>query len=75
MNYFALFIIPFALSFAQLIINQIDDDESLLINIKNDGGEVYQEVFSANSTQDTIEMQFKYTDGSHFTHLIDFKSV
>jgi len=54
---------------------QQSDDQNLIINIKNYGQEVYQEVITANTTEDVIILEFYETDGSLMTQLIDFKSV
>ncbi|RWS03795.1 Out at first protein-like protein, partial [Dinothrombium tinctorium] len=46
----------------------------LVINIKNKGGEVFQEKIIANTTEDTIQLEYRYTDDSVITQFIDFKN-
>lgn len=58
---------------AQQFDEQIE--QNLVINIKNNGQEVYQEVITANTTEDIIVVEFHESDGSLITQLIDFKSV
>ena len=62
-------------SLAQISTNGIDSDQSLVINVKNGGEEVYQEVITANTTEDIISVDFYESDGSLITQFIDFKAV
>lgn len=47
----------------------------LIINIKNSGGEVFQEKIATNLSEDVIELEYTSTDGSVITQLIDYKNV
>ena len=47
----------------------------LIINIKNNGGEVFQEKIQSNVSEDVIELEYRNTDGSVITQLIDFRNV
>ncbi|XP_073990838.1 BRICHOS-like domain-containing protein out at first [Rhodnius prolixus] len=46
----------------------------LLINVKNQGGDVLQETITANVTDDTVMLEFQRTDGTLITQLIDFRT-
>lgn len=59
----------------QISSNGIDLDQSLIINVKNGGEQVYQEVITANTTEDIISVDFYESDGSLITQFIDFKAV
>lgn len=58
-----------------LILRSSFVDAQLIINLKNRGGEVFQEAISANTTEDVIEVEYQNTDGSLVTQLIDFRNV
>lgn len=47
----------------------------LIVNVKNRGGDVIVESINANTTDDTIQLEFKTADGTFVTQFIDFKSV
>ena len=47
----------------------------LVVNIKNNGGEVMQETILADTATDTIRLSFTKFDGSQITQFIDFKNV
>ncbi|XP_055343840.1 out at first protein-like isoform X2 [Paramacrobiotus metropolitanus] len=49
--------------------------EPLVVNIANKGGDVLQETFDANVTDDTIKLSFKQFDGTSINHLIDFPTA
>ncbi|WAR04229.1 OAF-like protein, partial [Mya arenaria] len=46
----------------------------LIVNVKNRGGDVERETIEANTTADTIRLEFLSMDGTHVTHFIDFKA-
>ncbi|XP_064617470.1 out at first protein-like [Liolophura sinensis] len=46
----------------------------LVVNVKNRGGDVIVESINANTTDDTIQLEFKTADGTFVTQFIDFKS-
>ncbi|XP_024085526.1 out at first protein-like [Cimex lectularius] len=46
----------------------------LLINVKNQGGDVLQETITANVTDDTVTLEFQRSDGTLITQLIDFRT-
>ncbi|XP_014601956.1 PREDICTED: out at first protein [Polistes canadensis] len=46
----------------------------LLINVKNQGGDILLETISSNVTEDVIILEFQRSDGTLVTQLIDFKN-
>ncbi|CAH1127229.1 unnamed protein product [Ceutorhynchus assimilis] len=46
----------------------------LIINVKNQGGDVVQETIYANASDDTITLEFQRSDGTLVTQLIDFRN-
>lgn len=46
----------------------------LLINVKNQGGDIFSEIIEANVTEDMITLEFQRSDGTFVTQLIDFKN-
>ncbi|GAB1604844.1 out at first protein-like [Argonauta hians] len=46
----------------------------LVVNVKNKGGDVQVESIDADTTANTISMQFVKIDGTHIYQFIDFKS-
>lgn len=50
-------------------------ESQLVVNIRNKGGEVFQERISSNLTEDVIEVEYTNTDGSVITQLIDYAHV
>jgi len=46
----------------------------LIVNVKNRGDEVLQETIDANTTQDTITLEFLKSDGTEIVQFIDFKN-
>lgn len=46
----------------------------LIVNVKNKGGDVDKQKIEANTTTDTVTLEFRPKDGTHFTQFIDFKS-
>ena len=46
----------------------------LVVNVRNSGGEVVQEIIGANTTEETVKLEFQRPDGSLITQLIDFAS-
>jgi len=57
-----------------LLIMVIAINGELVVNVKNQGAEVYQETIQANTNEDTIELDFQQTDGSIVTQFMDFKN-
>lgn len=49
-------------------------DLQLLINVKNQGGDVLQETISANVSEDAVTLEFQRPDGTLITQLVDFQS-
>lgn len=49
-------------------------DTQLVINVRNQGGDVLQENISANITDDTVSLEFQRSDGTLVTQLIDFRN-
>ncbi|XP_046388175.1 out at first protein [Ischnura elegans] len=49
-------------------------DLQLLINVKNQGGDVLQETISANVSEDTVTLEFQRPDGTLITQLVDFQN-
>ncbi|XP_018563712.1 out at first protein, partial [Anoplophora glabripennis] len=49
-------------------------DTQLVINVRNQGGDVVQENISANVTDDTVTLEFQRSDGTLVTQLIDFRN-
>lgn len=47
----------------------------LVVNVKNKGGDVLVESIQANTTEDTVTLEYQNTDGTLITQFIDFKSV
>ena len=47
----------------------------LVVNVKNKGDEVLRERIQANTTLDTITLDFQELDGTLVTQLIDLKNV
>ena len=47
----------------------------LVVNVKNKGGDVLRESINANTSQDSITLEFQKSDGTLVTQFIDFKNV
>lgn len=47
----------------------------LVINVKNQGGDIVQESITSNTSDDTITLEFQRPEGTLITQFIDFKSV
>jgi hypothetical protein len=47
----------------------------LVVNVKNHGGEIYKESIHANTSLDSITLDFQKTDGTTITQFIDYKNV
>jgi len=47
----------------------------LVVNVRNNGGDVYRETIEANTTQDSINLDFRKSDGTLITQLIDGRNV
>ncbi|GLH05596.1 Out at first protein [Gryllus bimaculatus] len=46
----------------------------LLINVKNQGGDVLQETIAANVSEDAVTLEFQRSDGTLVTQLVDFRN-
>lgn len=46
----------------------------LVINVRNQGGDIVQENISANVSDDTVTLEFQRSDGTLVTQLIDFRN-
>lgn len=64
-SFLFLFLLLFLLSFSC---------GQLVVNVRNSGGEIIQEAISANTTEETVKLEFRKPDGSLITQLIDFAS-
>ncbi|XP_063927942.1 out at first protein [Zophobas morio] len=49
-------------------------DTQLVINVRNQGGDVVQENIFANVTDDTVSLEFQRSDGTLITQVIDFRN-
>ncbi|XP_022913313.2 out at first protein isoform X1 [Onthophagus taurus] len=49
-------------------------DTQLVINVRNQGGDVVQETIAANVSFDTVSLEFQRSDGTLVTQLIDFRN-
>lgn len=47
----------------------------LVVNVKNKGGDVIQEIIDSNITSDIVTVNFRRGDGTLVTQLIDFVNV
>lgn len=47
----------------------------LVINVRNHGGDVLRESLVANTSDETITLEFHKSEGTHVTQFIDFKMV
>ena len=47
----------------------------LIVNVRNNGGDVYRETIEANTTQDSISLDFRKSDGTLITQFIDGRNV
>lgn len=47
----------------------------LVVNVKNKGGDVIQEIIDSNITSDIVTVNFRRGDGTQVTQLIDFVNV
>lgn len=46
----------------------------LVVNVKNQGGEIFQESFRSNISDETVLLELHQTDGSIITQFIDFRN-
>uniref|UniRef100_A0A2P2HX42 Out at first protein-like n=2 Tax=Hirondellea gigas TaxID=1518452 RepID=A0A2P2HX42_9CRUS len=46
---------------------------TLVVNVKSQNGDVFQEAISANHSDDWVSLEYMQPDATHVTHLIDFK--
>lgn len=46
----------------------------LIVNVKNNGGDIYRESINANTTDDTVSLEFRKADGTIVTQFIDGKN-
>ncbi|XP_063991106.1 out at first protein [Diachasmimorpha longicaudata] len=46
----------------------------LLINVKNQGGDIFLETITSNVTEDMITLEFQRSDGTLVTQLMDFRN-
>lgn len=47
----------------------------LVVNVKNNGGEVMQETILSDTVTDTVRLHFRKFDSTRITQFIDFKNV
>lgn len=62
-----------AVIFLFFCLNYLSDAE-LIVNVKNKGGDVDRERIEANTTADTVILEYRPKDGTYITQFIDFKS-
>lgn len=63
-----------AVLFVFLCLNYLSGAE-LIVNVRNKGGDVDRERIEANTTADTVILEYRPKDGTYITQFIDFKSV
>ena len=47
----------------------------LVVNVRNSGGDLLKESINANTTQDTVTLEFNTADDTHVALFIDMKNV
>ena len=47
----------------------------LVVNVRNNGGDIYRETIEANTTVDSISLDFRKSDGTLITQFIDGRNV
>ena len=47
----------------------------LVVNVRNNGGDIYRETIEANTTLDSISLNFRKSDGTLITQFIDGRNV
>jgi len=47
----------------------------LIVNVRNNGGDVYRETIEANTTLDSISLHYRKSDGTLTTQFIDGRNV
>ena len=47
----------------------------LVVNVRNNGGDVYRETIEANTTLDSISLDFRKSDGTLITQFVDGRNV
>lgn len=58
-----------------VIYNLKNCECQLVINVKNQGGDIVQESITSNITDDTITLEFQRPEGTLITQFVDFRSV
>lgn len=66
---------PMALLLPLLLVLIATVHGQLVVNIKNIGGEVFQQRIAANTSADTITLEYRDVDGSLITILVDYRNV
>lgn len=61
--------------FCTILAKLKDCECQLVINVKNQGGDIVQESITSNITDDSIVLEFQRPEGTLITQFIDFKSV
>jgi len=59
-----------------LIVVSVTDlvSTELVVNVKNQGGEIFQESFRSNVSDETVLLELQQFDGSKITQFIDFRN-
>ena len=58
------------------VLTVVDNfNTQLVVNVKNKGGDLLKENINANTTQDTVNLEFNTVDGTYVTLFIDMKNV
>ena len=47
----------------------------LVVNLKNNGGEIFSETIYSNTSQDFVLIEYHTSDGSLINQFVDFKTV
>lgn len=55
-----------------VIFSFVNVGPQLIINVKNQGGDIIQESIVANVSEDTVSLEFLRSDGTLIMHIIDF---
>lgn len=61
----------FLLIYSSII--QLSSSTNLVVNVRSQTGEVFQESISANHTEDWVLLEYLQPDATHISHLMDFK--
>ncbi|KAG8180419.1 hypothetical protein JTE90_022768 [Oedothorax gibbosus] len=60
--------------FCTILVKLRDCECQLVINVKNQGGDIVQESITSNITDDSIVLEFQRPEGTLITQFVDFRS-